>query len=43
MWESAQDSVEFWTQFLRSEATETLTGVWEDAKPDVENLIEDCG
>lgn len=41
VWESTQDALEFWTQFLRSEASETLTAVWHDAKPEIEEFIDD--
>jgi len=41
LWESTQDALEFWTQFLRSEALETLIAVWNDAKPEVKDFIDD--
>ncbi|XP_065216942.1 uncharacterized protein Apoltp isoform X2 [Planococcus citri] len=41
LWTSAQESIEFWTQFLRSEATDTVLDVWHDAKPEMQEFIED--
>lgn len=41
LWVSAQESIEFWTQFLRSEATDTVMDVWHDAKPGMQEFMDD--
>ncbi|XP_039297130.1 LOW QUALITY PROTEIN: uncharacterized protein LOC111054146 [Nilaparvata lugens] len=41
VWTYASQTVEFWSEYMRSEAVETCADVWRDAKPLLQDFVAD--
>ncbi|XP_024085563.1 apolipophorins [Cimex lectularius] len=41
IWEYSVSTANFWTNYIKSEAIETITDIWLDAKPIVQDFLED--
>ncbi|XP_050528812.1 uncharacterized protein LOC126898616 isoform X2 [Daktulosphaira vitifoliae] len=40
-WTYIQDTTEFWTQYFKSQTIETVSGIWTDTKPEIQEFLND--